>query len=180
MPNAPDPKQTTPHTPVNSDIVYRHRGKRASAAEWHQRLGHMHAEGIRRVVPEHLLLDKIPAKLDCRVCIQTKHQVTYSRIPALRSKIPFERIHSDLCGSFRVTSTGNSHYYIVYIDDCTRYQVVYFLTSKASAEIIVKWRHFNAWVKAQGYTVRHFHCDNSSGEYANEDFQAEISSEGIT
>ena len=139
----------------------------------------MHAEGLKKVLHPELLLDKIPDKFECRVCVESKHQVSYSRVPATRSTVPFEKVHSDMCGPFRVTSTGNSHYYIIYIDDCTRYCVVYFLTTKAAEEVITRWRHFHAWVKGLGYRIQAFHSDNGTGEYANDAFQNEISSEGI-
>ena len=177
---APKDASIAPPATVPRDvIVHRHRGKRASAAEWHRRLGHMHAEGLKKVLHPELLSDKIPDKFECRVCIESKHQVSYSRVPATRSTVPFEKVHSDMCGPFRVTSTGNSDYYIIYIDDCTRYCVVYFLTTKAAEEVITRWRHFHAWVKGLGYRIQAFHSDNGTGEYANDTFQSEISSEGI-
>ena len=154
----PEDATTEPPAIAPKDvIVHRHPGKRASAAEWHRRLGHMHAEGLKKVLHPELLTDKIPDKFECRVCIESKHQVSYSRVPATRSTVPFEKVHSDMCGPFRVTSTGNSHYYIVYIDDCTRYCVVYFLTTKAAEEVITRWRHFHAWVKGLGYRIQAFH-----------------------
>lgn len=73
----------------------------------------MHTEGMKRVIASHIT-DKIPEKFNCRVCIESKHQVVYSKIPATRSEIPFERIYPDMCGLFRVTSVGNFQYFIVY------------------------------------------------------------------
>jgi len=43
--------------------------------------------------------------------------------------MPFALVHSDLCGPMK-HSIGGAQYYIIYIDDCTRYTEVYFLITK--------------------------------------------------
>jgi hypothetical protein len=79
----------------------------------------------------------------CQTCVHTKQQQHVIRTKASRTSTPFELIHSDLCGPIK-HSTGGAQYYIIYIDDCTRYTEVYFLTTKMAEEISAKFRHYLA------------------------------------
>jgi len=70
------------------------------------------------------------------------------RTKASRTLTPFELIHLDLCGPIK-HSIGGAQYYIIYIDDGTRYTEVYFLVTKSAEEISAKFRHYQAWVESQ-------------------------------
>ena len=75
-------------------------------------------------------------------CVHTKQQHVI-RTKASRSSTPFELVHSDLCGPMK-HSFGGAQYYIIYIDDCTRYTEVYFLITKTAEEISAKFQHCRA------------------------------------
>jgi len=102
----------------------------------------------------------------CSTCVQAKqqHQVIRTKVPW--SSTPFALVHSDLCGPMK-HSIGGAQYYIIYIDDCTRYTEVYFLITKTAEEISAKFRHYQAWVETQGFHIKRFRSDNGSGEYNN-------------
>jgi len=55
------------------------------------------------------------------------------RTKLIRSSTAFELIHSYLCGHMK-HSIGGTQFYIIYIDDCTRYTEVYFLITKSAEE----------------------------------------------
>ena len=88
-------------------------------------------------------------------------------------------MHSDLSGPFR-PGAGGSVYYLLYIDDCTRYTEVYFLKSKAADEIVPRFAEYKAWVENQGYRIKPFRCDNGCGEFSNDEFQGLLGLSGIT
>jgi hypothetical protein len=115
----------------------------------------------------------------CETCIHTKQQQKVIRTKASRTTIPFELVHSDLCGPIK-HSIGGAQYYIIYIDDCTRYTEVYFLVTKTAEEISVKFCHYQAWVENQGFRIKRFRSDNGSGEYSNSVFLGLLGEEGIT
>jgi len=102
----------------------------------------------------------------CRTCIEAKQQQHIARTIAPRSSIPFELVHSGLCGPMK-HSIGGAQYYIIYIHDCTRYTEVYFVITKAAEEISAKFQHYQAWVETQGFHIKRFGSDNGSGEYSN-------------
>jgi transposase InsO family protein len=115
----------------------------------------------------------------CQTCVHTKQQQHVIRTKASRTSTPFELIHSDLCGPIK-HSTGGAQYYIIYIDDCTRYTEVYFLTTKMAEEISAKFRHYLVWVETQGFHIKRFRSDNGSGEYNNSEFLELLGEKGIT
>jgi len=98
----------------------------------------------------------------CRTCVHTKQQQHVIRTKASRTSTPFELVHSDLCGPIK-HSIGGAQYYIISIDDCTRYTEVYFLITKTAEEIAAKFRHYQAWVETQGFQIKQFRSDNGSG-----------------
>jgi hypothetical protein len=77
----------------------------------------------------------------CETCIHTKQQQKVIRTKASGTTIPFELVHSDLYGPMK-HSIGGAQYYIIYIDDCTRYTEVYFLVTKTVEEISANFRHY--------------------------------------
>jgi hypothetical protein len=88
-------------------------------------------------------------------------------------------VHSDLCGPIKYSIRG-AQFYIIYIDDCTRYTEVYFLITKSAEEISAKFQIYHAWIKARGFQIKRFRCDNGSGEYNNAIFLGILGENGIT
>jgi transposase InsO family protein len=115
----------------------------------------------------------------CSTCIHTKQQQHVIRTKAFWTSTPFELVHSDLCGPMK-HSIGGAQYYIIYIDDCTRYTEVYFLITKTAEEISAKFQHYQAWVETQGFHIKRFRSDNGSGEYNNSTFLGFLGEKGIT
>ena len=104
---------------------------------WHQRMAHLHP-----VAMQSLLQGYTHDNQQCDVCIQAKHKRKIIRIPVKRTSTPFELIHSDLCGPFNQPSKGGNRYFIVFIDDYTRYPTVYLLKDKRSETCTNAFQHF--------------------------------------
>ena len=150
--------------------------KPVESSLWHRRHAHLHRSSLDKALelpPTVTATDN-----ECEICLRAKFKQVYNwqRVP--RSATPFELVHSDLCGPFP-SSVGGSIYYLLYIDDCTRYAEVYFLRSKSSAEIIPRFVEYKAWVENQGYRIMQFRCDNGRGEFNNDDFLEILRKTGI-
>jgi hypothetical protein len=113
------------------------------------------------------------SSLQCEVCTIAKHTQTFEKAKQTRATQPYEIIHSDLCGPLKA-SVGGASYYIVYIDDFSRYTV-----TKGAAEITSKFKTFKAAVENKGYIIRRFRSDNGTGEYNNAEFQKVLTDAGI-
>ena len=69
----------------------------------------------------------------CQVCVQSKqprkpHKAAEAMILAPQDLIPF-----DLCEMNRILTKGGKRYFIIFIDDSTRFCYVYLLKSKDEA-----------------------------------------------
>jgi len=106
----------------------------------------------------------------CSGCQLGKHartklpkEVTYHA-----SKI-LQLVHSDVCGSFKINSTGGARYFVTFVDDYSRKMWIYFISQKS--QVLEKFRHFvQLMTNSTGQTVRTLLTDNG-GEYTSKAFQ---------
>jgi hypothetical protein len=89
---------------------------------WHRRLAHLNPAALKQLLSPTI---QFPTSYwhdssKCETCIIGKHTQKFERTKQRRATRPFEFIHSDLCGPMK-SSIGGASYYIIYIDDFTRY-----------------------------------------------------------
>lgn len=101
----------------------------------------------------------------CYPCQQRKQRVTINREPVQRRSAKLEMLHSDMAGPFP-SFHGKSRYFIIYIDDCTRFTWGFTLKTKTSAEIEPLMQNFSHDVDSD-QQCRHLRCDNGTGEYTS-------------
>ena len=138
-----------------------------SSVIWHRRLAHPNQAVGKQVLTgkdlEYTTTDENDDDQTCKICIVAKLKQQFNRLPVQISQIPFELIHSNLCGQMP-TSIGVENYYIISVDECTRYVVVFTPITKVAEDIVERFNAYKAWVKGQGYRIRCFRCDNGTGE----------------
>jgi hypothetical protein len=130
---------------------------RSQADLWHCRLGHFHTRGIQRMIASEAVRGLPPLRFSekvCNGCQLGKHART--KLPKetthQTSKI-LELIHSDVCGPFKVSSTGGARYFVTFVDDYSRKLWVYFISQKS--QVLDKFRHFvQLMTNSTGQTVR--------------------------
>ena len=119
---------------VESRGIKRSAINESSAFLWHQRLGHISKERIKRLIKNEILPQLDFSDLDvCIDCIkgkQTKHTL---KKPATRSTQLLELIHTDICGPFDAPSWSGEKYFITFIDDYSRYGYTYLLHEKSKS-----------------------------------------------
>ena len=92
---------------------------------WHRRLGHISYDYIKT-----LFSNKQQPSSPCNVCILSKQtRAAHRKTPADRAIRPFQLIHSDSC-TITTPSLSGSRYYLLFVDDFTRWTFVYFLNQK--------------------------------------------------
>ena len=128
---------------------------------WHQRLGHISIDRIKRLVKDRVLstLDYTDFKA-CVDCIKGK-QTKKSKKNANRSSNILEIIHTDICCP-DMDMLGKK-YFITFIDDYSRYMYVYLLHNKYEA--LDAFKVFKAKVENQcGKQIQIVRFDRG-GEY---------------
>ena len=97
---------TDPELPDLS-IVDRRKGNKATAIDWHRRLGHLNGAAMKKL----LLAEQIEGgKVPDLYAMSVPSPNTRSRYtaPATRRNKPLKRIHAGLCGPFATHSVGGS------------------------------------------------------------------------
>ena len=97
---------------------------------WHAILGYVNYKSLKNLsklgyIPK-LNLEEIRK---CEICVEVKlAKNSFHSID--RNTEPLGLIHSDLCDLKFMPIRGGKKYFIIFIDDCTRYCYVYLLNNK--------------------------------------------------
>ncbi|WVZ70677.1 hypothetical protein U9M48_019320 [Paspalum notatum var. saurae] len=82
------------------------------AWQWHERFGHLHFD-----------LDHVEQL--CDVCVQTKQRrLPFPHQSSFRAKERLELVHGDLCGPVTPATPGGRRYFLLLVDDLSRYMWV--------------------------------------------------------
>jgi hypothetical protein len=153
-----------------------------SADLWHQRLGHLHMDGVKSLGSKNLVTglnigDGSKTEF-CKGCVHGKQQRTpFPKDGGTRASELLELVHTDLCGPMKQTSFGGAKYFITFIDDKSRKTFVYFLKTKDEA--LARFKEFKALAENQtGKRIKTLRSDNG-GEFISKTFNQYLISCGI-
>jgi hypothetical protein len=136
---------------------------------WHRRLAHLSEDNVRKLAAmvKGMSIRYRTAVGVCDACMEGKQHRQPSHQPATRAVQPLELIHSDLCGPIDPTSFGGAMYFILFIDDGTRYTYIYLLKRKTSNSVLERFQEYKAEVEKQlGRNIKRLRTDGG-GEYEN-------------
>ena len=101
---------------------------------WHSRLCHINFGLMSRLHDMSLIPKFTIAKgSKCHSCVQSKQPRKPHKATEERNLAPLELIHSDLCEMNGVLTKGEKRYFMILIDDATRFCYVYLLRTKDEA-----------------------------------------------
>jgi len=101
---------------------------------WHGRLGHVNFQSLKKLADKEMaggvpLIDH-PDQV-CQSCLAAKQtRQPFPHSACWRADEALELVHIDLCGPITPTTVGGNKYFMLLVDDCTRWTVVYMLKSK--------------------------------------------------
>jgi len=106
---------------------------------FHRRMGHINIQSLRLLshISHGVVLDGNPTEL-CVPCTQAKaHRKSFLTSTSHASRIG-ELVHTDVCYIGIPTIIGDYKLFVLFVDDCTRYTVIYLLTHKSDAAAAFK------------------------------------------
>jgi transposase InsO family protein len=149
----------------------------------HERMGHLNVRSLLQLQSAGMGVTwngsaKSDSKLQCESCFVGKaHRAVMPQQATHRATAPLELVHSDVCGPMRTTSLSGFRYFVLFVDDCTRFMVVYPLTHKH--EVLNRFFLYKAW--AETMAGKRLQClrTDGGGEYSSRAFDATLHTHGI-
>jgi transposase InsO family protein len=114
----------------------------------------------------------------CDVCVLMKQRrLPFPQQSSFRAKERLELVHGDLCGPMTSATPGGRRYFLLLVDDLSRYMWVVVLGSKGEAADAI--RRTQAAAEAEcGRKLRVLHTDNG-GEFTVAEFASYCADEGV-
>jgi hypothetical protein len=143
---------------------------------WHQKLGHLNFPAVISFLKRFGIKYELPKNLFCRICAEAKLSEQKFRNRDDKLTVILGRLHSDMGGPIDPSYDGFI-YWIIFIDEASRYCKVYFLKRKSEAvqAVLEICRQLQ---KSSGCGISIFRSDGG-GEYQSLKVQEFFKAEGI-
>ena len=155
--------------------------KHGTLLNWHRRLGHISFDKVKQLAEDHsgIVIDGSSSNPTCVSCVSAKLTRNPNSSPTTRiTTAPLQLVHSHLAGPMKTTSLGGAHYYLLFIDDYSRYTIIYALRQKS--DTFSKFREYKALVQNyHDYKIKALRSDNG-GEYTSHQFAKFLRDSGIS
>ncbi|CAI7890959.1 unnamed protein product [Closterium sp. NIES-53] len=159
---------------------------------WHHRLGHPSLPRLRGM-HSRLLVSGLPRSLPplppspappCLPCVEGRQRAAPHSSSFPPTTAPLQTLHMDVWGPARVSGQGRERYFLLVVDDYTRYTTVFPLRSKGEVSAVL-----NPWIRTvrlqlrerfgQDLPVLRLHSDRG-GEFSSDLLRDFCRGEGIT
>ena len=103
--------------------------------------------------------------------------MSFPKAAKYRAEDALELVHGDLCGPITPATYGGRRYFLLLMDDCSRYMWLQLLTSKDEASVAIK--KFKTRAEAEsGKKLRVLRTDRD-GEFTSVEFAAYYADQGV-
>ncbi|CAI7857343.1 unnamed protein product [Closterium sp. NIES-53] len=158
---------------------------------WHHRLRHPSLPRLRGMA-SRTLVSGLPRSLPplppgpaptCVPCIEGRQRAAPHSSEFPPSEAPLQTLHMDVWGPARVIGHGHERYFLLVVDDYSRYTIVFPLRRKGEVtEVLIDWirgaRHQLSESFGSDLPVLHLHSDRG-GEFSSDLLRAFCRAEGI-
>jgi hypothetical protein len=152
-----------------------------SAWLWHARFGHLNFRALRRLAREELVrglpeVDQVEQL--CSGCLMgKKRRAPFPQQSEYRADNVLELVHGDICGPISPTTPRGNRYFIMLVDDVSRFMWVKMLQSKDQAADAIK--QYQAATEAETRRkLRAFRSDRG-GEFTSAKFAGHCAEHGV-
>nr|AAK26118.1 putative gag-pol polyprotein [Oryza sativa Japonica Group] len=151
------------------------------AWRWHERFGHLNFGALKQLGNKEMVqgMPRVEhVEQFCDTCVLTKQRrLPFPRQASFRAEEKLELVHGDLCGPVTPATPGGRRFFLLLVDDVSRYMWVVLHDSKAAAADAIK-HHQVAAEKECGRKLRVLRTNNG-GEFTAAEFAAYCADEGI-
>ncbi|CAI7841838.1 unnamed protein product [Closterium sp. NIES-53] len=158
---------------------------------WHHRLGHPSLPRLRGMA-SRVLISGLPRSLPplppgpaptCVPCVEGRQRAAPHSSEFPPTEAPLQTLHMDVWGPARVRGQGHERYFLLVVDDYSRYTTVFPLRSKGEVtELLIDWiRAARLRLResfGSDFPVLHLHSDRG-GEFSSALLGAFCRSQGI-
>jgi transposase InsO family protein len=117
-------------------------------------------------------------KFTCDGCaLGNMHRDEFPSNPDKKKRDVLDLVHTDVCGPMQTRSLGGAFYFLLFIDDCTRYTWVYFLRRKN--DVFEYFKEFRTMVEKKTRKSIKILRSDQGGEYKLGDFNKYYKDNGI-
>jgi len=151
------------------------------AWRWHERFGHLNFEALKQLSNKEMVqgmscVDHV--EQFCDTCVLTKQRrLPFPGQASFRAKEKLELVHGDLCGPVTPATPGGQRYFLLLVDDASRYMWAVLLDTKGAAADAIK--HHQATTEKECDCKLRVLRTNNTDEFTAAEFAAHYTDEGI-
>ena len=148
---------------------------------WHERLGHVNFPAMKQLSEKKMATGvpriEHPNQL-CEGCVIAKQtRIPFPNQAVYRAQKPLQLVHVDLCCPITPILVGGKRYFLLLVDDYSRWMWVYSLSTKFEAFGVFK--RFKLMVeKSSGYELKTLRTDRG-GEFTSKEFSLFCDENGV-
>jgi hypothetical protein len=151
------------------------------AWRWHERFSHVNMAALRKLAWEKLvrgLPELGQVERVCEACQAGKQRRTsFSAQAEYRARERLELVHGDLCGPIMPATPRGNRYFLLLVDDLSRYMWVAAIPSKDRVAAAIK--EIQAWTEGEsGVKLRALRTDRG-GEFTSIEFAEYCAADGV-
>ena len=163
------------HIPHESNICA--ATTQSSIQLWHHRLAHCSIGKLRPLVSKGYLGFVTIKSFDCTTCQSAKQPALSFHKSTSISASPFDLVHSDIWGTAPTPTMGGARYFVLFIDDYSRFTWIYMMKNRHELPQI--YINFAKMIQTQlSKVIKVFRQDNVM-EYRDSKLLSFLSEQGI-
>jgi hypothetical protein len=144
---------------------------------WHSRFGHAFLSHLQLLTSQGHLGSVSFHKFDSMSCQFGKQTKLPFNNSDSFSSTPFDLVHSDIWGLTPFTTEGGSRYFVIFVDDYSKFTWIYML--KHHSDLVPIFQTFHKMIQTQfSHTIKIFRSNNAQ-EYNDKSFLYILDSNGI-
>jgi len=160
------------------EAFFSNRSHAASEEVWHRRLGHPNARVLQHLKNKGTIDVSKSSIIPCSSCPISKSTKLPFVCSASRSFGVLDKIHCDLWGPSPIPSVQGFNYYVIFVDDCSRFTWLYPLKKKS--DFFSCFQKFHVLVENQlDKKIKVFQSDGG-GEFKSQELVRHMANAGIT